>query len=129
MKLGVPSNGEKGLDEQVGEHFGRVPNYTIVDLETDDVKVVPNTSHHMGGRGDPPEIMKKENVDVMVCRALGRKAIGLFNQMGIEVYIGAQGTVCDAVESFKNGDLQKADHNDGCQQHAFRGQGKKRHRF
>ncbi|MEF8878765.1 MAG: NifB/NifX family molybdenum-iron cluster-binding protein [Candidatus Thermoplasmatota archaeon] len=128
MKIGVPSNGEKGLDEKIGEHFGRVPNYTIVDLETDDVKVVPNTSHHMGGRGDPPEIMKNENVDVMICRGLGRKAISLFNQMGIHVYIGAHGTVRDAVKAFKNGELQKADESDACQRHAFRGQGKRGHR-
>ena len=29
----------------VGEHFGRVSTYMIVDLDTDEVKVAPNTSH------------------------------------------------------------------------------------
>lgn len=129
MKIGVPSNGEKGLDEKVGEHFGRVPNYTIVDLENDNVKVVPNTSHHMGGKGNPPEIMKNENVDAMVCQSLGRKAIDLFKRMGIEVYVGAHGTVHDAIKSFKKDELQKADESNGCQRHAFRGQKKGRDIF
>ena len=36
MKVCIPTMGEKGLDNLVGEHFGRVPTYTIVDLETQD---------------------------------------------------------------------------------------------
>lgn len=120
MKIGIPSMGEKGLDEQVGEHFGRVPTYTIVDLDSDEVKVVDNTSHHMGGRGDPPEIMKQQGVCAMLCRGLGRRAIDLFQQLGIDVYIGASGSVRDTVEAFKQGQLKQATMGDGCQQHAFR---------
>ena len=127
MKIGVPSNGEKGLDETVGEHFGRVPTYTIVDSETDEVKVVSNTSHHKGGRGDPPEILAREGVNVLVCQGLGRRAIDLFNRLDIEVYIGASGTVKNAVEAFRNGKLEKAGSSDACQKHAFRGQGKHHH--
>jgi len=89
MKICIPTMGKRGLDDSVGEHFGRVPTYTIVDLETDEVKVVPNVSHHMGGQGDPPEIMAREGVNVMVCQGLGRRAISMFEGFGITVYIGA----------------------------------------
>ena len=112
--------GENGLNNLVGEHFGRVPTYTIVDLDTNDVKVIPNTSHHMGGQVDPPEIMAREGVNVMICQGLGRRAITMFEEFGIEVYIGASGTVKDAVEAFKQGTLQKASEGDACGQHAFR---------
>jgi predicted Fe-Mo cluster-binding NifX family protein len=114
--------GEDGLDNTVGEHFGRVPTYTIVDLETDEVKVIPNTSEHMGGQGQPPEIMAREGVSVMICRGLGRRAIILFEELGIEVYIGASGTVRNAIDAFKQKRLQKAGMNDACGQHAFRDQ-------
>jgi len=73
MKVCIPTMGENGLNNFVGEHFGRVPTYTIVDLDTDDVKVIPNTSHHMGGQVDPPQIMVKEGVNVMLCQGLGRR--------------------------------------------------------
>ena len=122
MKICIPTMGENGLDDAVGEHFGRVPTYTIVDLDTDEVKVIPNTSDHMGGRGYPPEIMAKEGVNVMVCRGLGRRAIMMFEELNIDVYIGASGTVRDAVEAFKQGTLQKASEGDACGQHAFRDQ-------
>jgi len=122
MKICIPTMGNDGLDNLVGEHFGRVPTYTIVDLDTNEVKVVPNTSDHMGGQGNPPEIMAREGVNVMVCRGLGRRAISLFEEMGIDVYIGATGTVKDAIDAFKNNELQKADMGNSCSQHAFRDQ-------
>ena len=120
MKICIPTMGKRGLDDSVGEHFGRVPTYTIVDLETDEVKVVPNVSHHMGGQGDPPEIMVREGVNVMVCQGLGRRAISMFEGFGITVYIGAIGTVRDAVAAFKQDMLQKATVDDACGEHAFR---------
>lgn len=120
MKVCIPTIGSNGLDDMVGEHFGRVPTYTIVDLETNEVKVVPNTSEHMGGMGYPPEIMVREGVRILVCRGLGRRAISMFDESGIEVYIGASGTVRDAIASFRQGHLQKAGIGDACGQHAFR---------
>jgi predicted Fe-Mo cluster-binding NifX family protein len=120
MKICIPTIGESGLKDHVGEHFGRVPTYTIVDLDTEDVKIIPNTSEHMGGKGYPPEIMAKEGVKVMVCRGLGRRAISMFEELGIEVYIGAFGTVKDAINDYKQGKLQKAGMSDACGQHAFR---------
>jgi len=112
--------GENGLDNAVGEHFGRVPTYTIVNLDSNEVKVIPNTSEHMGGQGQPPEIMAREGVNVMVCRGLGRRAIIMFEELGIDVYIGASGTVRDAIDAFKQDRLQKANIDNACGQHAFR---------
>jgi len=114
--------GNAGLDDFVGEHFGRVPTYTIIDLDTQETKVIPNTSDHMGGQGYPPEIMASEGVNVMICQGLGRRAIALFNEFGIDVYIGASGTVRDAVQAYQQGKLQKADTSDACGRHAFRDQ-------
>ena len=120
MKICIPTIEENGLDNHVGEHFGRVPTYTIVNLDTNEVKVIPNTSEHMGGQGYPPELMVREGVDIMICRGLGRRAITMFEEFGIEVYIGAFGTVKDAIDDFKQGRLQKAGVSDACGQHAFR---------
>ncbi len=120
MKICIPTMGENGLNELVGEHFGRVPTYTIVDLDTNEVKVIQNTSEHMGGTGYPPEIMTREGVNVLVCRGLGQRAISMFDETGIDVYIGASGTVKDAISAFQQGRLHKAGAGDACGKHAFR---------
>jgi len=112
--------GEKGLDEQVGEHFGRVPTYTIVDTDTDEVKIIDNTSEHLGGTGYPPEIIAKTGAEAMVCSGLGRRAILMFEELGIMVYVGAYGTVRNAIQMWKDGRLQKASDENACKQHGFR---------
>ena len=120
MRISIPSMGNRGLEEQVGEHFGRVPTYTIIDTETDKVEVLPNTSEHMGGTGYPPDLLASANVNVMVCGGLGRRAIMMFEEMGIRVFVGASGTVKDAIQMYQTGALQEATDENACQQHAFR---------
>lgn len=120
MKVCVPTMGDKGLEDVVGEHFGRVPFYTVVDTETDEIEVLRNTSEHMGGHGYPPEIMAKAGVDVMLCGGLGHRAIMMFEDMGIMVYVGAYGKIKDAIDMWENSKLQAATDENACQQHAFR---------
>ena len=122
MKVSVPSMGERGLGEQVGEHFGRVPTYTIYDTDTNEVKVIQNTSEHMGGSGYPPDLLANAGVNVMVCSGLGRRAIMMFEEMGIMVYVGAHGTVKEAVQMWQDGKLQAATDENACAQHAHRGE-------
>jgi len=109
--------GNRGLDELVSEHFGRAPTFTVVDLSENTVKVVPNMSEHMGGTGKPPEMLVKEGVDVMLCSSLGPRAINMFEQYGIEVYVGSYGTVNNAIELWKIGRLHMATDENACKMH------------
>ena len=127
MRISIPSMGARGLEEQVGEHFGRVPTYTVFDTETEQVEVLSNTSEHMGGRGYPPELLSSARVDVMVCGGLGRRAIMMFEQMGIRVFVGATGTVRDALQAYQSGSLEEATDENACRQHAFRSEGHGHH--
>ena len=116
MRVCVPSAGPGGLDDWVGEHFGRVPTYTIYDTETGQVEILPNTSEHMGGVGLPAELLAQAGVEVVICAGLGRRAIGLLSQSGIEVCTGATGTVREAIEAWRSGKLSGAD---ACDRHLF----------
>ncbi len=127
MKVCFPTEGNGGLEGQVGEHFGRVPTYTIVDNETDNVEVIPNNSSHKGGSGLPADLLAQEGVDVMVCSGLGRKAIRLFQDHGIDVYIGAGGSVREALEEWRENQLSSASKSDGCEKHEFGGGGHHHH--
>jgi len=120
MKICVPTAGNNGLEERIGEHFGRVPTYTIYDTESKEITVIENTSHHTGGSGYPPELLDNNGVNVLLCSGLGWRAIGMFREKGIKVYIGAHGTVKDAIESWEQGKLQEATDDSACSRHAFR---------
>ena len=118
-KICVPTAGRGGLDDTVGEHFGRVPSYTIFDTETQGVEVVDNTSEHAGGSGLPADILSKLGIDVLLCRGAGRRALGIFGEKGIEVCVGVYGTAGEAINVWKTGTLSSASDADACQQHAF----------
>ncbi|KXA90084.1 dinitrogenase iron-molybdenum cofactor biosynthesis protein [candidate division MSBL1 archaeon SCGC-AAA259D14] len=117
MKIGIPTMGDSGLDEQVSHHFGRAPTFTIVNADTDELRIVPNTSEHQGGSGKPPELMAENDVDIMLCSNLGPRAIKMFEDIGIEVYTGADGTVEETLESWRSGELSEATDRDACRQH------------
>ena len=97
MKLCIPSESSGGLKDRVGYHFGRVDNYTIYDTENETVEIIPNTSSHKGGTKLPAELLQSYGIDIMICGGLGRRAIQLFEQFGIEVYAGAEGTIAEAI--------------------------------
>ena len=61
MKLCIPTMGDRGMEEMVGEHFGRVPTYTLVDTETGDVKVVQNTTTPIAARAPGPKPSRRSN--------------------------------------------------------------------
>jgi len=115
--------GEKGLQEQVGEHFGRVPTYTLFDTENNSVRTIENTTLHTGGAGYAPDMLAKEGVNVMLCGGMGRRAIELFEQHGIMAYVGAKGTVEQTLQMHREGELTPATSETACAQHAFRGEG------
>lgn len=113
MRICVPSY-RGGLDDFVCEHFGRAESFTIYDTETGEVEVIRNTSEHFGGVGRPPEIIKAKGVDAVICSGMGAKAIALFKSFGIKVYMGASGSVKEAIDQFMAGKLVEADEAMGC---------------
>ena len=68
----------------VAQHFGRCPNYTIFDLDAEKIsnKVeIPNPGH---STGFIPKYLHEQNVNVIISGGMGRRAVDLFNQFGIE---------------------------------------------
>jgi len=105
MKIAIPAEEKKGLEARVAEHFGRCNYYVIIDEES--MTEIRNTSEDMGGSGLPPELLKQHGVDVILCKALGPKAINLCKELGIKVYVGSAETVKEMLNLWKKGKLKK----------------------
>jgi len=117
MKVAIPASDDRGLQSVVFPHFGRCPYYIIFDDDSGGIEVLPNTSVHFGGKKEPPELLKERGVDVLVCADLGRKAVGLLRGADITVYIGAEGSVEEALKAWKEGRLEKAPEQYVCEGH------------
>ncbi len=117
MKIVIPTDKKNGLDNKVAQHFGRCNTYTFLDKNGKVLEIIDNTSEHMGGQGLPPELMKKNGANVLLCKDLGPRALDLCGEFGIEIYCGEANTVVEIFEKWKNNKLKKASFEDVCEQH------------
>ena len=117
MKIIIPTDNKKGLQAMVAEHFGRCQTYTLLDEKGNVLKIINNTSEHMGGVGLPPELMKKNGANVLLCKELGPRALNLCQQLGINVYVCHSKTVSKIFEMWKNKRIKKAGLEDICGEH------------
>ena len=117
VKIVIPTNDKKGLNDKIADHFGRCLTYTFIDEKGNLLEVIGNTSEHMGGVGLPPELMKKHGADILLCKDLGPRALNLCGELGIEVYVCQAETVREIFEMWKNNKIKKAGAEDVCKQH------------
>ena len=118
MKIAFPVVTDGGLEATIAEHFGRAPMYTIIDTETKEVSVVENQGEHFGGQHAAPVSLNNRGINVLICKGLGRKAINLFNELCIGVFITQKAIVKEAYESYNKGELVQATETDGCAGHS-----------
>ncbi len=117
MRIVIPTDDKKGLDDTVAEHFGRCNTYTFLDEHGNVVEIIRNTSEHMGGHGMPPEIMKRHKADILLCRGIGPRALAMCKQIGIDVYVCQAEKVRQIFDLWKNNKLAKAGFEDVCEEH------------
>lgn len=107
----------QGLSSQVAQHFGRAAGYALVYDNKEVIETIRNESEHMGGVGKPPDVLINHKIDVLLCSGLGPRAIRRFEEVGIEVFVGASGTVENTIDLFHKGQLQMATDENACKEH------------
>lgn len=117
MKIAVASDGKL-----VTEHFGHCEGFAIFEDENNQIKreeFVPNPGHRPGFL---PVFLHEKGVEVIISGGMGKGAIDIFNDKGIEVIVGAQGNTEAAVKSYLNGELKSTgsvchehQHHDECE--------------
>jgi len=98
MKIVFATEGTRGLAENVSQHFGRCPTYTLVEVidgQEPKVTVVENPTLANHGPGMAPEYIAGLGAEFMVTGGMGPKAIEFFASFGIRAVTGAYGPVKD----------------------------------
>jgi len=108
MKIAVTSTGNS-IDSLIDPRFGRCNTFLIVDTETMEAKPVANSNilaAHGAGIGAAQSIASL-GVKKIITGQVGPNAHMALSRAGIEIYTTTQGTVREAVERFKRGELRK----------------------
>ncbi|MFP3985610.1 MAG: NifB/NifX family molybdenum-iron cluster-binding protein [Candidatus Bathyarchaeia archaeon] len=108
MKIAVSAAGNV-LDAQVDPRFGRCSYFIIADSETMNFEVVSNmAAGAMGGAGiQAAQTIAGKGVKALITGNVGPNAFQTLSAAGIEVVVGASGTVREAIEKYKKGELSK----------------------
>ena len=121
MRIAIPTLDDKGLQSAISPHFGHAEFFSVVEKDTNGewkaVEPIPNTSNHKGGEGQPPELMNKKDVNIMICSGIGGRAVDMFSEFDIIVYKGADGTVEDIMKTYDDGLLERATPENACDSH------------
>ncbi len=91
LRVAVPSEAPGGLDAPRSGHFGRSPNFTLVDLvdgEIDSVGVVANAAHSHGGCMSPVIVLGENLVDAVIVAGIGQRPLLGCLQAGMRVFAG-----------------------------------------
>lgn len=110
MKIAVTSQGEN-MQSLVDPRFGRAKLFIVIDTDTGASEVVDNRKNVNAAQGAGIQAARNVaelGVQAVVTGNIGPKAFSTLQAGGISIYIGAEGTVKDAVEQFKSGGLKQA---------------------
>jgi predicted Fe-Mo cluster-binding NifX family protein len=108
LKAAVSATGPS-LDSQLDPRFGRCQYFLIVDVDTMTFEVIPNTSAGaMSGAGiQAAQVISNRGVGVVITGNVGPNAYQVLSSAGIKIFIAPFGTVREAVERFKSGQLME----------------------
>jgi predicted Fe-Mo cluster-binding NifX family protein len=101
MKIAVSTDGNN-----VSEHFGRCPHFTIAEIEQGSVKskeIIDNPGH---SPGFIPQFLHDKGVKCIICGGMGARAVGFFEELGIRAITGVCGTIDDVLRQFAEGKLE-----------------------
>jgi len=109
-RIAVAAEDDRGLEANVSAHFGRCPYYTMVEVEGNKMTLSYNVENPFyGAHGDPgqvPTFIRDQGADVIISGGMGQRAVGFFNEFGIEAVTGAAGKVEAVVEAYLLGNLK-----------------------
>ena len=108
MKVVVTSIGGS-LDSQVDPRFGRASTFVLVNTETGETQSIDNSGGASAAQGagiQAAEAVSRLGAECLITGHCGPKAFRALQAAGIKVYIGAVGTVAEAIGQLKSGELQ-----------------------
>jgi len=108
MKIAFSSTG-KDLDSEIDPRFGRCAYFLIVNLDDMSFEAIENESMSLGGGAgiQSGQFIANTGATVLVTGNVGPNASRTLNAAGIDVIVGVNGPIRDAIERYQRGELSR----------------------
>ena len=110
MKIAISASGPE-LSSPVDVRFGRAPWFIIADTDSGEWRAVENKQNMQAAQGagiQSAECVAREGVEAVLTGHCGPRAYHTLKVADIELVVGVQGIVSEAIERFKKGELESA---------------------
>lgn len=119
-------------DGKIFQHFGHTEHFKVYDVENGKITTMTVIGTNGSGHGALADILKKCEVDTLICGGIGDGAKRALEEADIRLYGGASGTADDAVQALLEDRLEynpdvtcshHGEHHDGtCGEHGCGGE-------
>ena len=118
MKICIPLESNRGLKAKINAHFGSASCFLIYDTDTETFEVIENSDkEHAHGMCHPLKVLENQNIDAVICRGMGARAVQKINEGGIKAYKTGVETVEDVIAEYKEDGLEEITAQNACTNH------------
>jgi predicted Fe-Mo cluster-binding NifX family protein len=111
MKIAVTTSGES-LDAPLDPRFGRAKKFLLYDTDSGKFELIDNVQNLNAPQGagiQAAQNVSRLGAEVVITGNCGPKAYKTLTAAGIKVVIEAEGSVVQAIEKFRRGELKPAE--------------------
>jgi predicted Fe-Mo cluster-binding NifX family protein len=97
------------IDSQIDPKFGRCAYFIIADADTMDYQSLRNSAYDSphGAGIQAAQVVVNKRVQAVITGMVGPNAHRVLSAAGIEIITGVSGTVRDAIQTYKTGQLRR----------------------
>jgi predicted Fe-Mo cluster-binding NifX family protein len=107
MKVAVSSSGTN-LDSQIDPRFGRCAYFIIVNTDDMSFEAFDNEGIALGGGAgiQSSQFVASKGAGAIITGNIGPNAVQTLSATGVEIFMGQTGSVGEAVERYRRGDIK-----------------------
>ena len=96
------------IDSQIDPRFGRCACFIVADTDTMDCQCLPNAAYESphGAGIQAAQMVANQKVQAVITGMVGPNAQRVLSAAGIEIITGVSGTVRNAIQRYKTGQLR-----------------------
>ncbi|QVK21822.1 NifB/NifX family molybdenum-iron cluster-binding protein [Mycoplasmatota bacterium] len=102
LRIAFPTSDE----ERVDEHFGHCKSFAIFTVKEGKVLKKEFVQAPPHAPGVLPRFLGELNASTIITGGMGQMAINLFKEQGIEVILGARGSIIENLNEYLGGELE-----------------------
>ncbi len=102
MKVAFPTNDRTTVEE----HFGHAKEFAFAEVKDGKVNTTEYVTPPPHAPGVIPEFVKAQGATAIVTGGMGGMAVQMFKDFGIDVILGAKGSIDEALSFYISGNLE-----------------------